>query len=848
MLFCSSLEDIALRAFLSHSSADKGFVERVAELMRAGTYELDSTTFDAGLINSEAIRNALRRSDLFCLFLSRESVRSTYVEFETLLGVEFLARGAISQFLAICIDDDAFALAQENVKLFNIVRKSNTPESVARLIQGQLISASSRSRDFSHPFSGRKAELKSLEEQASDLSRPHTKALYISGNAGSGRRSLALKFFESHFPHVGRIFPPVVIAPYDGPAELYRRILSALRPTITSTELRGRLAAFNLASGDEQIRMSAQLLNSLLPSNETAFLLDEGGLLTDAGSFSPEINKLIDALDDHPHPPVVFISPRMLSGRYRTARKDVIFLALNSLPWDETRGLTSTLLKRRNIEITPEALDELTKLSEGHPFNIYRLIDEVAEKGIKTFLASQGEFLEWEQRQTSEYVSGISFDNEDTLVLALLKGIPELDFDTIVSALKIESTVLAQRLHRLVLLHVLESSEDRFRIAPALRVAVERDARVKMPGQLQATATSSVAKSLALRIEDGTAPVSLVDAAVLASIESGETLTSMATAFLLPSHYVWLAKLRYDQHQWLDSIRFGLEAIKGAARLSSNGLVAACRFLCLASARVGDDEVFQKSIKTLRSRANDDWARSNVAYLEGFQQRMRGRLPDAQTLFQKAYDYHNGNISAMRELAAISLARGDLDKAEGLAREAHSFARTNPYLVDMLLTILIRKPNARNGNSEIDDLFAILEKVGEEDGRSFFTTRRAEFEHLWGDNKKAAQLIDQAASKTPTIFDVRRLQAEIYLKAGNKNRADDAIQAMTRMMNDRDVFDRRRNYRAFLETRAHYLVEVGHYDEAKELFRDGAYFTPYERDSAIKDIEVTQAFKSSRRQ
>jgi tetratricopeptide (TPR) repeat protein len=273
-----------------------------------------------------------------------------------------------------------------------------------------------------------------------------------------------------------------------------------------------------------------------------------------------------------------------------------------------------------------------------------------------------------------------------------------------------------------------------------------------MPAKLQTEAINSVSRSLNLRLEEGTAPISLVDSAVLANLESGSALTQFAAAFLLPSHYVWLAKLHYDQHQWSESIRFGQEALKGDARLSSNGLIAVCRFLCLAAARIGNDDVFETAIDKLKKRVNDNWARSNLAYLKGFQLRMRGRLPAAKVLFQEAYDYHNGNISAIRELAAIALARGELDKAEGLAREAYSFARTNTYLVDMLLTVLIRKRRSAFSSGEIDDLFATLEKVGEENGRSFYTTRRAEYEHLWGDNRKAAQLIDQAASKTPTIF------------------------------------------------------------------------------------------------
>lgn len=100
-------ERLNMKAFLSHSSKDKGYVEAVADLLRPGTFELDSLTFDAGLVNSDSIIQALKRSDLFCLFLSKESVTAPYVNFETLLGIEFFASGKIGRFLALCLDDDS---------------------------------------------------------------------------------------------------------------------------------------------------------------------------------------------------------------------------------------------------------------------------------------------------------------------------------------------------------------------------------------------------------------------------------------------------------------------------------------------------------------------------------------------------------------------------------------------------------------------------------------------------------------------------------------------------------------------------------------------------------------------
>jgi hypothetical protein len=176
-----------MKVFLSHSSKDKGFVEAVAEQLRPGTYELDSQTFDAGLLNSEAIMASLKRCNLFCLFLSRASVTSDYVNFETLLGIELFASGRIKRFLAICLDEVAFEQASANVKFFNVVRISLGIESTARLIQGTMIAISAEDISTSHPFIGREDEIVELEKQITDYNRPPTRALFISGNIGTGR-------------------------------------------------------------------------------------------------------------------------------------------------------------------------------------------------------------------------------------------------------------------------------------------------------------------------------------------------------------------------------------------------------------------------------------------------------------------------------------------------------------------------------------------------------------------------------------------------------------------------------------------------------------------------------------
>jgi len=46
-----------MRAFLSHSSSDKGYVQIVKENLRPGNYEFDSQTFDEGGLISGLLKD-----------------------------------------------------------------------------------------------------------------------------------------------------------------------------------------------------------------------------------------------------------------------------------------------------------------------------------------------------------------------------------------------------------------------------------------------------------------------------------------------------------------------------------------------------------------------------------------------------------------------------------------------------------------------------------------------------------------------------------------------------------------------------------------------------------------------
>lgn len=837
-----------MRAFLSHSSKDKGFVEMVTEELRPGSFELDSDTFDAGLLNSQAILAALKRCQIFCLFLSGNSISSSYVDFETLFGMELFASGEISRIIVFCLDQEAYVAASENAKYFYMIRKSLTPGATARLIQGYMISRTGAATYATRPFVGRESELQELERQVTDYGRPLSKAIFISGNIGSGRRTLARKFYDNQFAHVGKVFPIVHIDEFFGLEEIYRGLMGVLRPHVSVRELTTTVQAFEIASPIEKSRLIAQLINSLLPDSEAIVLFDKGGVLAGSGSLSPEMNGVIGFLDAKPHPPVIIVSTRMIPQKLRRQENDLSYLSLRTLSREASQRLILTLLRGRDVKASDEVLSELVNLGDGHPYNIYRLIDEVIEHGLEPFLANPSDFLEWKHRQSSEYLDKVNLTSCEVQVLAILQLIPELDFTALVEALQMKADNASIALAQLMELHIVEPVADRFLISPALRIAVERDRRITVPKSQTRTAIQHLAQSLSIRIEDGGAPIALIDAAILSELESGRIQSNVAAAFLLPSHNVRMAKRHYDDNSWSRSMWFAKEALKARERISSRAFVAASRYLCLSAARLGDAEAFNEGIRPLTAAARDDWEKSNVAFLEGFNLRLKGSFPTAEDQFRRSHALDPGNISAAREIAAICLARENFDEAETFARQAYNYAPRNPFIIDILLAVLIRKFNRNQPRlSEINELFDRLEKVGDEGARSFFATRKAEFEHLWGNNRTALQLIQDAIRKTPRIFELQRLYAEILLKDGNTAKAHEVVEGMREIVDARDPNERRTNYRDYLNTRAHYLTEVGLYKDAKEIFDDQNTFSEVEKAEAVRGIEIAQAFRQNTR-
>lgn len=764
------------------------------------------------------------------------------VKFEASLAQELVGKGLIEKFFVVCLDEDAFRSVPSEWKECNFVRRVSSVQAISRLIQNALMIANLRNTRVTTPFVGRAKELTEIKERLIDPVAPQPKGLFVSGNAGIGRRTFARKLFADVYPSVNPVFPEIYIEPLDGYEEIYRKVYQVIAPLATLSAYRTRILAFSIANPEQKATQIAQLVDALIASRETLAIHDHGGLLEDSGRMQPHMQAILDKVQSKLHPAIIFIGDRTVPRRSRPAPDALVYAPLPSLERQDIRQLAAFLLRQAEMPYSEEQLQQIIELSDGHPFNVIFIVQAAKQYTLSAFLADPTELTQWKRSRSSAFLLKISFTELEHTILTALKTFSSLDFDTLAQATGGNVQELGAALMRLMDLHIVEAKSDAYLIAPPLRMAVERDTRFRGASQKLAKIVREVAALLKTNNEDSEISLSLINAGILAQLQQDENVTELFTSFLLPSHLVWLARRHYDATDYNESIRFADTALFSADRLSPAGIVEACRCLCLAGTRLGKEAVYEKGISILKRNNNDQWASSNLNFLMGFHERLNGKLPEAEAFFRKSYEDSPRNFSAARELAAICMVRGDMTAAEQFARQAFSKAADNRYVLDIMLSILIKKGVTEN-KLEIESLFDRLKIVGDEEGHSFYTTRRAEYAMRSGQLSEASKLIDEAKTKTPNNFGVRSLRFEIYLDMGNKAVANDELNALEAMVQRNTTGERQSNWRPLLEMKAKYLASIGSFDEAKKLYRARGLFTPEEVQKAIKEIEVDQAFR-----
>lgn len=778
---------ILTRAFLSHSSQDKQFVQQVFNDLGPTLAELDQVTFEPAKFNIEAILRAFDRCSVFALFASQNSVKSSWVAEEIREATRRIRDRRIKRIIVYCADKATFKILDATLKEFNIVRVEQTPLVCARQIRGILAEVYAENTR-TEVFVARDENLADLKRLIIDPAR-NFRTLAVSGFDRLGRRTLIRKLCQDVYGSFNIPTQSIVIDSTYSPDDIFRQLLALQYSTLERTELAAQITAFGRLGEREQIKRLSSEIRAIYEQREFVQFVDGGGIIDDDGDLSNLFAALLSEntdISDLIHILVLYRSP---PDKIRKKYTDIAFYRIPPLTDAQSEIALLHELKKRKTTLSRDKILRLVALCDGHPANLDFLVGYLFHETrlnptrLDEVLGDSSEFANWKRGRASAYIGKFEFAPLERLLIGLLIRYRALPAESIVSALQsdgLNPQKIGEAIARLLELNVIDIDGSQYRLIRPLRDALERDSRFTISARQSDDFAKRLVESISNYDKGDSVPIALIDSATLATIRSGKVAAGWIGQLILPSHYVWLTRESYHRREYQDSLEFASKALGLSATMSADAKLECLRFAGLSCARLGLEKKFSETMDKL-AKLNHRRSSAFKHFLQGFYFRLHGEIEQAHSELLKAAELSKGSIDVQRELISVLLARRQFEAALSLAKELVQRADTNPYVLDGYIQAQIAAtPQAEklDYDGEFIRLFDRLEEVGDGPGLAFYALRKVDIALKRGAKGEALQYANHALTNAPNLPAAHAARAKALIALGDFDRAWIELQAI----------------------------------------------------------------------
>lgn len=808
-----------MKAFLSHSVQDKAFVDQVYQSLGAAQAQLDTKTFEKAGFNAEAIYRALANSDIFVLFISQDSLDSSFVSYESMMALEQLAAGELQRIMLLCIDEVSFDRIDKRLRKLNIVTQVSSVGSCTRRIQAALLELSLARSPVHDTFVGREAESKSLRKALTRASSESPAVVVLSGIDGVGRRTLAQRVFRELLPPFST-FLPITISRNQGADDLFRSLIR-LRGRTTFQQAAREFLEFSEADYSTRLTMLHNEITNILTESETLLVIDYGGLMNDEGRYHDYIIEAFEPFSIYPRPCAVFIQRRMPPF---PKRKDLVFYHFERIPplsAEETTDLLGARLRSEGLTFTAQQIDRLEKAVARHPINVDFAIQciRALQGDIELFLRDTSDLVAWKNRRALDFLNQTPFTSTERYICGLLIALYALTSELVVLLVKQDAADVARAMRALMDRHIIDSDSGYYVLSPPIIDAMRRSGKFDLPMEEEQRAATQLVDAIECYRDGDEVQRALLEPAVIASLRTGGALRSQWRQLVLPSHYLTIAREAYDKRELLRTVELCRRALEQVSRMSEEAKVECYRMLGLSAIRTQDEELLREArdaLKGVRTR----YGRQVNLFLEGFAYRYKGFFEKAEAAYLRCFDLNERNFSVCRELAQVYLALGRPDEAENYARTAFEIAPNNPYIIDIVIGVILGRAKIERSDpdegKELPYLLGELKKYGHAEGKSFYANRMAEYYILRGDSNAARRYANEAVELADWLIPPYITRANAYLMKGNEAAARRDIESASRIARENASYGNLFSIELF-ELELEILVAKRRYRQARNL-------------------------------
>jgi tetratricopeptide (TPR) repeat protein len=741
------------RAFLSHTSADKPFVEQVANALGREYCFYDAYCFHAGDDLIEAIDRGIAAASMIVLFASPGALRSDWVQLELNKAQEKKLAERTFHGLALGIGAEVRHTDLPPWLQASHFETAPNPNHAARIIR-TLLDEQVRKTE-GQVFVGRRDETGAFERELAGAP-PGARVFSFHGLYAIGRRTLLARLARDLLGFQRLIEIPVPKG--ERIQDISVTLASHVEPYTSKDDFQKKTNLLKHQSVDAAARYAAARVIDLAGSGALPVLLDDGGLLADDASPSPAVFHLLAEATKNPSASIALLSTRRPEMALHGLSPSVD-VYVHPLSEDETRNLIGLLLQKAGVSANREDVRALAEQCKGHPAAANYAASLAVRYGAPVIARDLSKIVDFRSNLFLGYLQKHGLSPEAAALLKLLAYYRTLPMRVIGHALGFNTDLLIKLLIELMDLALLHyAGGDRYTLAHPVEDAV---LRAFGTGDINHTAVADELGHYLDEAQPEERHVALTRALFRASRFSYGTRSDWALKTV--AELLRLAEQLFHQREYDRAIPTLREIL-----LEDPDVGEARSFLVRSFIHLGNYNDADEENKWFQTKGQ----LRDFYFLQGFSLRKQGHLKEARDAYLEAEQRGRRDVSLMRELASCSLHLGDYEDARKRVARAHQNAPGNRMITDLGVVIALRQRNIQEARQEL----AKLELV---DRPEFYLYRRSTVEYEEGKLKEARSSVVRAISGAvrPT-FEMYSQLAKCCIEVGDYAEAARAIRKL----------------------------------------------------------------------
>lgn len=730
------MNNLDLKVFLSHSSKDRQYVEQVFANLGQDKAFIDQYAFDDGADINDEIQRSLEGSQVFCLFLSRNSIQSKWVKRESRLARALAEAKKKVSFLIYIIDDLSVEECPKWISDKYIIRAARNPDLVAKRIRRSVLERSAFPVAGSSAFVNRREEIARLERILGLAPSEQPKAVFVHGWEGMGRDRLLLRAVGEE--HIAR----VNLRTAGGIIDLYREIL-ILRDAPSTEALHEAELKFQALNSTQQASEIGKLIDAVLRDRFHLEITEQNSLFMENGAIVPWFGDAVSAVPKS-SPFCVFVRARRRPHN-PLPRWKIDEIRIGELRQQDMENLLGQLLNEEGVEFSSDKTSAAANALGGHPFSAHRFTTYAKKFGIDAALQNDAIMVQYRELMLVDALEEFNFQENEWKVLFVVSRFRVVDLPALSEYTAMPVSALLKSLEALINTGMLSNNGHQYSISAFVRDPLQRHKSWNVDASWAAAVDERVARAVETFIDEGIGSSALLENGIAANLRLGVRGGPLAN-LVLGSHLFRVAREQYDARHYDSALDLYSEALARRSTLALEAVSEALRFYGLCGARLGRNEVLESAIRQLNG-LNMPTALRNADFLRGFRDRRAGKYREAFQYFEASLR-HGEHPHTLREAAFCALKLGLIPQARALASRAIDYAPTNAYFLDIMCRVVLAEvvaTRSRELEREYEAYYRRLARACRSTGDSFALLRELECAIAMSDRPRIAAAIPPLA-------------------------------------------------------------------------------------------------------